>query len=212
MSGLTVMCVSVMLTALSSTGNAYIIKTISAETPLPLQNMVLYGTGAVMNYQVFLLSYSGFLYGSNDAGFFDGYDNPYAVGVVFCSGLIGVAITFVYKYGDAVIKCFATVLSSMLLIVFSTIFFDLVVTLTSVCGCIVVFTASYLYMIVSPEVKKLESQVEKGESNKQKYEGKGNRSGDHVNDEDTSIPLLPMNKKTSPKVSSEVRSGFSSSV
>jgi drug/metabolite transporter (DMT)-like permease len=146
---------SCVLTVFSSVLNARVIKTL--DTPLPVQNMTLYSMGAVLNFQAFILSYSGFLYGSNQAGFFDGYDNIYAIGVVLMNGLIGVAITFVYKYGDAVIKCFATVLSSMILVIVSVLFFGQIATVSSMSGTIIVFTASYLYMLVAPELNKLDT-------------------------------------------------------
>jgi drug/metabolite transporter (DMT)-like permease len=185
--GLIVMCTSVTLTAISSTANAYIIKTSAKDISLPLQNIVLYGAGVFMNFQVFALSYAGFLYGSNGKGFFEGYDNPFACLVIFCSGMIGVAITFVYKYGDAVIKCFATVLSSMLLLVFSALFFDLDVTVTSISGCMIVFTASYVYMIISPELNKLLANKDNDSEKQISRLEKGHNKDDS---EDASMPLM----------------------
>jgi hypothetical protein len=44
----------------------------------------------------------------DDAGFFDGYDNPSACMVVLFSTLIGLATSTVYKYAHAVVKTFAT--------------------------------------------------------------------------------------------------------
>jgi len=181
------MCTSVTLTAISSTANAYIIKTSAKDISLPLQNIVLYGAGVFMNFQVFALSYAGFLYGSNGKGFFEGYDNPFACLVIFCSGMIGVAITFVYKYGDAVIKCFATVLSSMLLLVFSALFFDLDVTVTSISGCMIVFTASYVYMIISPELNKLLANKDNDSEKQISRLEKGHNKDDS---EDASMPLM----------------------
>jgi len=93
---------SCTLTAFSSVLNADVIKKL--EAPMMVQNMVLYGFGVTLNLWAFMLSANGLLYGSNSAGFFEGYDNFFALAVVFLNGLIGVVMTVLYKYGDAIIK------------------------------------------------------------------------------------------------------------
>ena len=60
--------------------------------------MVLYGFGVSLNLWAFVLSSAGIVYGSNQAAFFEGYDNIFAIAVVFLNGLIGVVMTFLYKY------------------------------------------------------------------------------------------------------------------
>jgi hypothetical protein len=96
---------------------------------------------------------TGIFVWTNSVGFFDGYDNIYAIVVVLLNSVIGVVITFLYKYGDAVIKCFANVLSSMILILISIFFLGLTATVTSTCGCIIVFSATYIYMILNKDFK-----------------------------------------------------------
>ena len=85
--------------------------------------------------------------------FFDGYDNFFAISVVFLNGVIGVAITFVYKYGDAIIKCFAQVLSSIILVIISALFFGTKFNIVTLCGTIVVFSSSYIYLVIIPNFK-----------------------------------------------------------
>ena len=148
-----VLAFSSCLTAVSSVGNAYMVKKIK-DTPVLLQNMVLYSFGVLFNLQAYFFATNGFIYGNNGAGFFEGYDNIFAIIVVILNGLIGVAITFVYKYGDAVIKCFAQVLSSIVLVIISAMFFGSEMTVSSTCGAIVVFAASYTYLLVVPDLKK----------------------------------------------------------
>jgi len=45
-------------------------------------------------------------------------------------------------------------MSSMVLVILSCIFFDQPATVSSIAGCIVVFTASYIYLILGPELTK----------------------------------------------------------
>merc|ERR1711957_948445 len=78
-------------------------------------------------------------------GFFDGYHNPWAVGVVFANAVIGLAITAVYKYANAVTKCIASDVSAVLLCIISAIFFGLESSITMWCGVLVVCFAVHLY-------------------------------------------------------------------
>merc|ERR1712178_132748 len=84
-----------------------------------------------------------------DIGFFDGYSNPLAVGVVVANGLIGLAMTAVYKYADAITKCIASDLTAVVLCIISSIFFELRATITMWCGVIVVCFAVHLYTVAS---------------------------------------------------------------
>ena len=132
--------------------NAHVIKQL--DTPMMVQNMVLYGFGIVLNLWAFMLSYNGLLFGSSDVGFFEGYMNIFAIAVVLLSGLIGVIMTVLYKYGDAIIKCFAQVIASVVLVLVSVLFFGQEASVKGLGGCMVVFTASYLYLILGPELEK----------------------------------------------------------
>merc|ERR1712113_1027238 len=77
--------------------------------------------------------------------FFDGYDNPLAIGVVFANSVIGLAITAVYKYADAVIKCIASDITAVTLCMFSVFLFGLNSSITLWCGVSVVCFAVHLY-------------------------------------------------------------------
>merc|ERR1711920_1035795 len=81
-----------------------------------------------------------------DIGFFEGYDNAFAIGVVFCNAMIGLAITAVYKYADAVVKCFSSDITAVILIIISAFFFGLKSSLTMWCGVFVVTFAVHLYI------------------------------------------------------------------
>ena len=116
------MTISAVLTAMCAVRNEYLVKNYKIE--LNVQNAVLYAGGAVMNLAAFFL-----LPNPNnsqaDLGFFDGYDNPYALAVVAANSLIGIAITAVYKYADAITKCIASDCTAVVLCIISSIFFEL---------------------------------------------------------------------------------------
>merc|ERR1719253_2500619 len=82
-------------------------------------------------------------------GFFDGYSNPSALAVVLANALIGLAITAVYKYADAITKCIAQDITAVILCIISSFFFGLRASLSTWCGVFVVTFAVYLYMEAS---------------------------------------------------------------
>ena len=184
---LLVLMFSSSLTAVSSVGNSYILKSSKiSKTPIMLQNMLLYSFGIIFNLLAYHLDSFGCFYkGGNDVNFFDGYDNIFAISVVLLNGLIGIAITFVYKYGDAIIKCFAQVLSSIILVILSALFFDTKFTIISFCGTIVVFSSSYVYLLIIPNLKK----------NLQKLQDNIENNDNTINDRDEKEKILLLVKK-----------------
>lgn len=137
------MAVSTSFTALATVRNEYLVK--NYKIALNVQNAVLYAGGFWMNLAAFF-----FLPNPNSSqaslGFFDGYSNPLALGVVTCNALIGLAITAVYKYADAVVKCIAGDVTAVLLCILSSFFFGMKATLTTWCGVIVVVFSVHLYI------------------------------------------------------------------
>lgn len=136
------LCISTVITAISAARNEYLVK--SYTISLNVQNAVLYSGGIVLNLAAFHT-----LPNPNskaDIGFFDGYDNLLAIGVVASNALIGLVITAVYKYADAVVKCIASDITAVLLIIISAMFFKLKTTLTTFCGVFVVVFAVHLYI------------------------------------------------------------------
>jgi len=141
------MVVSTVLTALCAVRNEYLVK--NFKVGLNVQNATLYSGGALMNLFAFL-----FLPNPNNkqgsVGFFHGYDNPLAIGVVFSNAMIGLAITAVYKYADAVTKCIASDITAVILCILSSFFFGLDPTVTMWCGVVVVCFAVHLYTSAAP--------------------------------------------------------------
>ena len=109
-----------MMTASSSVVNEYTLKFMKAT--LLEQNTLIYGFGVFFNLIIFFASPL-----SDSKGFFDGYDHL-AVLIIFLNSLLGLAISFVYKYADAIVKTFAQPAVSSLAIVLSWMFLGMDVT------------------------------------------------------------------------------------
>lgn len=137
------MIFSTIVTATTTVRNEYQVK--QYKISLNVQNATLYAGGIWMNLLAFF-----FVPNPNSTqaaiGFFEGYGNPLAVGVVVCNGLIGLAITAVYKYADAVTKCIAGDITAVLLCIISSFLFGLRASITTWCGVFVVSFAVHLYM------------------------------------------------------------------
>jgi len=176
------MGISAILTALCAVRNEYLVK--NYKIGLNVQNAVLYAGGAGMNLMAFC-----FLPNPNNSqaniGFFEGFDDPLAVAVVVANSLMGIAITAVYKYADAITKCISSDLTAVVLCIISSIFFGLKASLPMWCGVLVVCFAVYSYTAAaSPAPKPL---VEKGSpsSSARNMEQAGSLvHSDIVNDDD----------------------------
>jgi hypothetical protein len=133
---------SVTITALSGCINDHITK--SFKLPLHAINVYLYSFGFLFNILAFFwVSLSD----PTSPGLFEGYDGI-AMTVVLCNCLIGLAITFVYKYADAVIKTIAQTVSTGVLLFISAILFGAPLGVLPVVGVLVVFVSAYLYFVV----------------------------------------------------------------
>jgi len=159
------MAFSSILSALCAVRNEYLVK--NYKVCLNVQNATLYAGGAGMNLLAFWL-----LPNPNNSQaalrFFDGYDNPLAIGVIMANALIGIAITAVYKYADAVTKCIASDVTAVVLCILSSFFFHLQASLTTWCGVLVVCFAVHFYTAASqpppkapekPQARDLELQA-----------------------------------------------------
>mmetsp|Transcript_63634 Transcript_63634/g.179088 ORF Transcript_63634/g.179088 Transcript_63634/m.179088 type:complete len:380 (+) Transcript_63634:123-1262(+) len=139
------MSLSTFITAVTAARNEFLVK--NYKISLNVQNIVLYASGVALNLLAFFFAPT--FNGAQRIGFFTGYDNPLAIGVVVANSCIGLAITAVYKYADAVVKCFASDVSAVSLIIISTFFFGLQSSLTMWCGVFVVVFAVHLYIDAS---------------------------------------------------------------
>ena len=131
---------SSLVTAICTVLNENLVKTYNVN--LNLQNAILYSFGFILNLLVFLLFPN--IYGHGRKGFFEGY-SWLVVAVVGCNSILGIAITFVYKYADAIIKTFSTACATGLLLFLNVSLFHAHANLTSFLGASVIFVASYIY-------------------------------------------------------------------
>ncbi|KAJ3105280.1 hypothetical protein HDU97_008303 [Phlyctochytrium planicorne] len=134
---------SVSITALSGCLNDHINKTLGI--PLHAINVYLYFFSFVLNLSYFFYVRSA---DPTSPAFFEGYDRI-AMMVVLCNCVIGLVITAVYKYADAVIKTMAQTVSTGILIFLSALLFSTPLGFLQVCGVLVIFVTSYLYFVTS---------------------------------------------------------------
>ncbi|KAJ2992130.1 hypothetical protein HDV02_003268 [Globomyces sp. JEL0801] len=135
-----VICLATIISSLCGSFNDHLSKASSAS--LHALNIYLYASGFVFNLAYFIVLQ---IFSSTEPGFFDGFSG-WGLAVVICNSLIGLAITAVYKYADAVIKCLAQSTSTSLLLIFSLILFGTNIRLVSAAGCLIIFLTTYLYM------------------------------------------------------------------
>jgi UDP-galactose transporter len=130
---------AVSMTTFSSVINDHLLK--SAPISLNAFNFVMYAFGVMFNMVFFLYDYTV----KGGPGLFEGYTAP-AFLVVFLNSIIGIAITLVYKYGDALVKTFASAITAVILMVVSAAFFDLHANVLTWVGGLMTVVATQMYM------------------------------------------------------------------
>jgi hypothetical protein len=147
--------VAISITTISSVWNDHTLKT--SDLSLNGVNIFLYGFGALLNVLFFIRDRS-----LGGPGFFEGYTWQACL-VVFFNSIIGIAISLVYKYGDALVKTFASSITAVLLMIVSTIFFGLQSNIVIWTGALITSIATYMFLSEKPpaatnavEVPKLE--------------------------------------------------------
>jgi hypothetical protein len=138
------------ITAVSSVWNEQCVKVLDAD--LHVQNIVLYSFGVVFNLLVFYASPYGSLSGSRSLNLFEGY-SWWVIAVIACNSLVGIVITAVYKYSDAVMKTWATACATAALILFNRMLFNIVSDAQMYAGAAVVFAAMYIYILGQQDAK-----------------------------------------------------------
>ncbi|ETN41475.1 uncharacterized protein HMPREF1541_03411 [Cyphellophora europaea CBS 101466] len=131
--------------AVAGVYNQHLLK--SQDSSMHAQNMALYTFGMCINTVVhFIIS----TIKSDEPGFFHGFNQIGPILVIVSSVLNGLVITAVYKYADALIKCFATAFSTAILLYISPIAFGADFSFLIFPGTATVFTATWLYMDSAP--------------------------------------------------------------
>ena len=130
--------------------NASVVKKESANSPIAVQNGILYTGGCFFN----LLFYFCTRKPGADP-FFYGFNNINVFILLIFNSSVGVIISMVYKYGDAVLKTLSQPVVSAVLLILSNILFDtpLDIVKMSGAGSVIVSTMLYLQLPSPPEVE-----------------------------------------------------------
>ena len=145
---------STTITATCGVWNQKVIK--GFGTPVNLQNMIMYSFG-------FLLALNAYIYGSLTGGadggatkgFFEGY-HLLALCLMLSQALQGIAVSWVLKYADAIVKNFAGSAVMAFLVVVSALYFDLHTTLLTWVGVCMVLVITWCYMSIALKLPKSE--------------------------------------------------------
>ena len=123
-------------------------------TAVNLQNTIMYSFG-------FLLALSAYIYGAVQStapdvtakGFFEGY-NLLALCLMLSQALQGIAVSWVLKYADAIVKNFAGSAVMAFLVVVSALYFGLHTTLLTWVGVMMVLVITWCYMSIALKLPK----------------------------------------------------------
>lgn len=154
-----ILLLQVMLSALASIYHQMLLKSHNGGS-LHAANMMMYAAGTATNIVLYLVLS---VFDSDEPGFFAGYGSMEAVSAIISNVLVGLAITAVYKRkrlsliptecllsltsdADAIIKCFATALSTGILLDIVPILNGTEANPIIFIGAILVFAASWFYI------------------------------------------------------------------
>lgn len=126
------------ITAVSSVWNQLVLKGFSV--PLNLQNSILYTFGVLTSTVCFWVGPA-----KSDKGFFEGY-TWLGVLLIFFQALHGLAVSFVYKYADAIIKNFANSSVMAVLVCVSALWFGLDMNVHAGLAVVIIVVTTYIYM------------------------------------------------------------------
>ncbi|KAJ1632345.1 nucleotide-sugar transporter-domain-containing protein [Pavlovales sp. CCMP2436] len=133
------------ITAVSSVWNQLVLKGFSV--PLNLQNAILYTFGMLTSIICFWVGPS-----KSIKGFFEGY-NMLGVALILFQALHGLAVSFVYKHADAIIKNFANSSVMAVLVCVSAFFFGLQMNVHSALAVVIIVVTTYIYMSIAIHMK-----------------------------------------------------------
>ncbi|UJR24378.1 hypothetical protein I4U23_005755 [Adineta vaga] len=137
------------ITAVCSVYNEQCIKILKAD--LQTQNIVLYSFGVIFNLIVFHTAAYRVSSFSRSLSFFAGY-SWWVVGVIACNSVVGLAVTAVYKYSDAIMKTWASACATAALLLCNRLLFHIVASAQMYAGATVVFAASYVYILAQKDL------------------------------------------------------------
>ncbi|KAJ3093250.1 hypothetical protein HDU96_002455 [Phlyctochytrium bullatum] len=141
LSSYSLLLLSVSITALCGCVNDQMNKSVAVS--LHCINFYLYLFGFAFNLSAHIVAS---IASPATPSLFEGY-NAIAITVVLCNSLIGIAITYVYKYADAIVKTIAQTISTAILLVLSAVFFGAQLGMMQCAGVMIVFVSTYFYFI-----------------------------------------------------------------
>lgn len=133
---------SICITAITSVWNQLIIK--GSEVPMHLQNTFLYSfvtIVAIVSYASSTLVHER----HSTIGLFEGYTSL-ALALVLFQAFHGLAVVFVFKYADAIVKNFANSTVVAVLVILSYLYFSMQTTVHSWLGIVIILVTTYTYM------------------------------------------------------------------
>ena len=134
---------SVISSLLSAFGGIYSEKLLKGRPSASIhwQNIQLYVWGVAFNGLGFMLKDSGTL----ENGVFTGYGNPWAVSVVLCNALNGLAISAVLKFADNIARVYAHAIAMVATMIVSVHLFSAPITPQLVIAVTLVGTSTLQY-------------------------------------------------------------------
>ena len=142
---------STCITATCGVWNQKVIK--GFDTPVNLQNLAMYSCGVCIALSMYLY---GLVSGTDAStiGFFEGY-TFLGLCLIVSQALQGIAVSWVLKYADAIVKNFAGSAVMALLVVVSTYWFNLHTTLLTWVGVMMVLVITWCYMAIALKLPKV---------------------------------------------------------
>ena len=139
---------SVISSLLSAFGGIYSEKLLKGRPSASIhwQNIQLYVWGVAFNGLGFMLKDSGTL----ENGVFTGYGNPWAVSVVLCNALNGLAISAVLKFADNIARVYAHAIAMVATMIVSVHLFSAPITPQLVIAVTLVGTSTLQYNLPKP--------------------------------------------------------------
>ena len=143
-----VLTATITFGAFNTVYNASVVKKESGNYPIAVQNSILYTGGCFFNLFFYFATMK-----SDDESFFYGYNNINVLVLLFFNSTIGVTISLVYKYGDAVLKTLSQPVVSSVLLFLSNILFDAPLDIVKISGAgsVIASTMLYLKLPAAPE-------------------------------------------------------------
>jgi drug/metabolite transporter (DMT)-like permease len=130
--------IGLLLTSSCSVMNTELLKRNANKVSMHSINMTMYIVGTIFNLIMHNVDGGGLT-------LFENYTKETLL-VILCNSLLGLAVTFVYKYADAIIKTLAQSLNICSLLVFGPVLFGSEVSFMELVGVSIVCLSTYIYV------------------------------------------------------------------